>query len=272
MIQRIPEIFSFFTGKQCPVNWLKLLQQEITSENCFEIWNVIQVIIDDLKQVVINSVQRPSTKQAMACYGYSKEYSCMIEPVFTLFSHSVKISILAKSSSPLVKGIIEKCALEITQLTDHEAFPLFPVEIVACILVAGQIHVQIVKMLLQQDSTDFVYNNTNYFEILQKDLRAIDILRKRYKILSKFNHVIREVEECAAMIKAKVALSTLQRDVILSDPNESTVGDLQRPILNGTQQQEENLDRQETNFLLFEDMVSANLLSSDDLNNVFDFE
>ncbi|KAG2375013.1 hypothetical protein C9374_010387 [Naegleria lovaniensis] len=271
VVQRIPEVFSFFTGKQCPSNWLKLLQQEITSENCFEIWSVIQVIIEDLKQAVIANVNSPSTKQIIpACYGYRKEYSSMIEPVFTLFSHSVKISILAKSSSPLVRGVIEKCALEITQITEHEAFPLFPVEVVACVIAASQIHIQIVKMLLQQDSADFMYNGNNYFEILQKDLRGIDILRKRYKILSKFSNLIGEIEDCVSLIKAKIALG-LERDVIYPQHGVMEEQTSYQPTM-ATQSGGGDLLVPEQNFLLFEDIISANLLSSDDLNHVFDFE
>ena len=103
---------------------------------------------------------------------------------------------------------MEKAALEITEITQHAWFPLFPIETLVCVAKATNVHLQIVKTLISSQSTDFRYNGIDYFDILEKDMRAFNLMKKRYKFVELFfKDLLADMEQYLSLIRVRRVVS-----------------------------------------------------------------
>ncbi|EFC39168.1 predicted protein [Naegleria gruberi] len=207
-LRRLPDIYSFFTMDKFPEEWIGVVTREVNSENCFEIWSVVQMCVENIKKVAKGLIDTPTKSPALACFSYGPEYEELVDPIFTLIANSLRISILSKSHNPTVRDIMEKAALEITEITQHAWFPLFPIETLVCVAKATNVHLQIVKTLISSQSTDFRYNGIDYFDILEKDMRAFNLMKKRYKFVELFfKDLLADMEQYLSLIRVRRVVS-----------------------------------------------------------------
>ena len=141
--------------------------------------------------------------------------------VVPMIMHAMRISILSRVNKG--KEIIESSALAITLLTENEQFILAPSFVVPHVVLATTIHLQIVKSIEKGERENIepvqFPNETNmfevelidYYDLLGKDLRAINILASRFKKVELFHlDLMREIEE---IMQRRSILLLLQQEI-----------------------------------------------------------
>jgi len=211
IVYRMPEIYYFLTGETFPEQWTAITQQEITQDNCFEIWSVIEMTIEKFKKISKEGLESPNSMPCMSCFKYGSEYIAIVDPLFALIIGALRISIISKSSNLSVRDIIERTALEITSITEHTYYPLFPPDVLPCVAKAAHVHLTMVNSMMAHNN--FVHNNVDYFEILQKDLRAFNVMSKRYKFVPLyFKDLVSEIEQAISLVKTRRVVTELCLD------------------------------------------------------------
>ena len=175
ILKRLPAIFEFLHRKPFPAEWINILNTEITAENCFEIWSLVEMILNQSKAIERSNISASE----------SKFYLEIIELVYQFILDGARISILSKSpqrDSVVISGMIDQSAIQITALTENPWFPVFPLELIAFLNAAAKVHLEKAKSLRHTGS--LIHNNTDYLTLLRKDLRAFNVMRSKYKAAS----------------------------------------------------------------------------------------
>ncbi|KAG2388032.1 hypothetical protein C9374_000882 [Naegleria lovaniensis] len=193
LLIRLPEMYSFFCQEPLPEEWVRLTKEKVSNENCFEIWSIVELLVNKFKHL---------EKSVILTIPDTVNRADFVEPIYQIVSDSLRIAILSKSQSPITRELIEKSALNITNHTENPLYPLFPVDILFCVRPAVEIHLEICNTLLQRGGNDFIHNGIDYFSILKKDLRAFALMKPKFKAVIKFiNKVTDRVEKMIAVME-----------------------------------------------------------------------
>ncbi|KAG2381527.1 hypothetical protein C9374_006516 [Naegleria lovaniensis] len=189
----IPEIYSFFCQEPLPQEWIQLMTSKVTPENCFEIWSIIELLVNKFKNIEKSDMLSiPDTVNRLE----------FVEPLYQMILDSLRIAILSKSQSSITREVIEQSALSITNHTENPLYPLFPIDVVFCVKQAVEKHLEICNSILQQGGNDFVHNGVDYCSILKKDLRAFTVMKPKFKAVNKWiNNISSRIEEMIATIE-----------------------------------------------------------------------
>lgn len=203
LLIRLPEMYSFFCQEPLPQEWIhRLTKEKVTNENCFEIWSIVELLVNKFKNL---------EKSTLLTIPDTVNRADFVEPIYQIISDSLRIAILSKSQSPITQELIEKSALNIIHLTENPLYPLFPVDILFCVKPAVNIHLEICHELVLQSHSlgcgrnDFVHHGVDYYNILKKDLRSFTVMKPKFKAITKWiNKITDQIEQMiAAMDKIK---------------------------------------------------------------------
>ena len=183
-LKKWPESFERLVGVPLPEEWRQVLTQDITLFNYKSVLN----IIDMLAQL---------GHQLKGIHGYSEQVLKLHDMTFPLILNGLRIEILELVNCDA--EIKEECALSVTRQTENELFSYAPSGVVPFVVAAAKVHLNIVKSIEKDErmhpTSCFVRSSTNdyvpilvdYFDILQKDLKALQVLSKRYKKVTLFH-------------------------------------------------------------------------------------
>jgi len=156
-------------------------------------------VIDDLKNTV------------------SKDMLHIVGPIIV---YAMRMGILIQVNKR--RDIVEDCALAITQLTENEKFISVPSFIVSQVALAAKVHLQIVKSIERGERENPVLVKTHgkdmfgvdvvdYYDVLGKDLRALQLLASRFKKVELFHSdLMKDIEE---LRQRKLVWMMLQQDM-----------------------------------------------------------
>ncbi|EFC42773.1 hypothetical protein NAEGRDRAFT_58437 [Naegleria gruberi] len=221
-ISEIPRYFTIFTGLKFPTEWISSLNQEVTVSNCFDYLQLLDSIFafttrnmrERSNIELIASKTNPTLdldNNSPSCiFQGDYQYIALYERMLDVVLNGLKIRILTKlgcSGRDRERETIEQAALNITMATQHELFPLFLPYLVPYISAATLVHLRVLKMNIQSysSSTSTIVsqhraNNWStlmyYEDILKKDLRAMQIMAKRFKLVSlNYSKLMKEIED-----------------------------------------------------------------------------
>ncbi|KAF0976685.1 hypothetical protein FDP41_003980 [Naegleria fowleri] len=201
-----PGVYEKILGITLPTEWKTILSQDLTVNNYMAVINVVEALL----KVVRLHITKSGTVKNLKVYDMGQ----------TFVSNGVKIGILSAVNRG--KELIEECALKITLATELELFVFVPPPIVAHCVAAAKVHLHIVKaiengerqnpeigMIPSITGGEPTLGTIDYYEILSKDLRALNILAKRYKKVSLFHKSL--MNEMEDIIQRKHIMSAMKR-------------------------------------------------------------
>ncbi|EFC37282.1 hypothetical protein NAEGRDRAFT_81991 [Naegleria gruberi] len=169
----IPDLF-VFNSTSLPAGWDACLKQPITSENCLEVWTLVELILTQAK------IHTP--------FKTNPELSDLY---YRLAENGSRIALLSKKTtkSSIIELSIEASAFYIAQSLDHPRFSLLPFEVLLHVSYAAEYHLQKV------DSGIITNNGINYLDLLRKELHAYNSLKSKYRIVAfHFSQVFEKIE------------------------------------------------------------------------------
>ncbi|KAG2385726.1 hypothetical protein C9374_003541 [Naegleria lovaniensis] len=206
LLKEWPGVYEKLLGITLPTEWKTLLAQDLTINNYMAVINVVESLLKVVRLHIIKS----GTVKNLKIYDMGQVF----------VSNGIKIGILSAVNRG--KELIEECALKITLATELELFVFVPPPIVAHCAAAAKVHLHIVKaiengerqnpeigMVPSVSGGEPTLGTIDYYEILSKDLRALNILSKRYKKVSLFHKSL--MNEMEDIIQRKHIMSAMTR-------------------------------------------------------------
>ncbi|EFC40981.1 hypothetical protein NAEGRDRAFT_80888 [Naegleria gruberi] len=200
-----PNVFEKTLGIQIPTEWRTLLEQDLTPNN----YSTMIKVVETLLHIVRMHLTKTGSERNLKIFDMGS----------TIVFHGIRLGILSAVNRG--KELIEESALKITFGTENELFLFVPPPIVAHVAAAAKVHLHIVKSIEageRQNPEVMMVPTVNYgeeprvgtvdyYEILAKDLRALNILSKRYKKVSLFHKTL--MQEMEEIINRKHLMSAL---------------------------------------------------------------
>ena len=181
-IARWPFTFKI-TNFPAPEQTLRVLTQEVNSSNFVSIMKIIDMVVDTVRNMDKNTLETRSLT--------------LQDITVTTYFNGLKMAILKKVC--LNQPEIEKLALAITSTTEHELFSFAPTVLVPIVAEATKIHLSIVqsimagkrmnpsRCLIDVSTGGQVSILVDYFDILRKDLSALQVLSNKFSRVKLFH-------------------------------------------------------------------------------------
>jgi len=189
-----PNLFEKALGIQLPSEWKAIISQDIGITNYLPILKIIDAMYHMLRLYIAKSRAEKNVK--------------IFDMAAPIVMGGMRIAILNTVNRG--KDIIEESALRITLCTENELFIFVPPPIVAHVAAAAKVHLHIVRSIEKGErenpevtmvpsityGKESTLSTVDYYEILAKDLRALNILSKRYKKVALFHKaMMQEMED-----------------------------------------------------------------------------
>ena len=151
----------------------------------------------------------------------------------TIYFNGLKIAILEKIGKD--NDTLEKYALAVTSATEHKLFTFGPSHMVTFVSVAARAHLRIVKSIergeranpsscfIDTPSGEQIPILVDYYEVLQKDYRALLLLSTKFKQVEKYQGLLLNEIELAIRSRTLYQLGQLQRYNPIINPSVSTM-------------------------------------------------
>ncbi|EFC38080.1 predicted protein [Naegleria gruberi] len=181
MTKSFPALFQHASGQSLPDSIALSLQEEVTQENCF---NFIK-LGEEMAKLIITSTKNRACKQKTEKQMVT--YDKALNFLQNIFCYGVRIGILVKARCNI--NMIEESSLKITYLTMNEFFGVASVFMIPFFALAARVHLQIVKSIEDGTRNNFEMGigpddkpvQIDYYDILAKDYRALNVLGRRFK-------------------------------------------------------------------------------------------
>jgi len=183
MLPEWPHMFERTHGISVPVEWKETLAQEVGPLNYFSMLQIIDSMYETLRN---HFVEKNSPK-------FAKIFE-LVEPMVIC---AMRIAILTRVDRG--RDIVEDSALRITLLTEHEYFVMMPPPIVSHVVLSARIHLHIVKCIERGERENPVLTTLpsrngkapvlgllDYYDVLSKDFRALNMMSCRFKKVNLF--------------------------------------------------------------------------------------
>ena len=185
-------------GIQVPTECRTLLEQDVSIENYIAILKTVELLVE----LSYQKYQSSSPK--------SEKFFDLFKLAQPIIISSFRIAILSHVNRS--RNIVESNALRVTQSTQHELFNMMPPVVVSHIVLASRVHLDICRsiqrgerenpVLMEVPITSIFGDNattlelTDYFQVLEKDFRALRILSIRFKKVSLlYGDLMEEIEQ-----------------------------------------------------------------------------
>jgi len=180
-LKRWPSSFEKYIGMPLPDELYQLLSQDVTPHN----YKAFLKFVEVMGQLAQNLIKLTDAEVRLHDF------------IFPLFMNGLRLEVLKKSGNEQL--LMEECATMITNSTEHELFPFCPPIVVAFVASAARVHLGIVKAiergerrnpercLLTTHDGETIPITVDYYTILQKDQRALNVLNKKYKKVALFH-------------------------------------------------------------------------------------
>ncbi|KAF0982742.1 hypothetical protein FDP41_010721 [Naegleria fowleri] len=184
-IHNFPKVFEYTTGHPLPQEIVKATQQEVSPSNCLDYLKIIEMVASYLNKYFRSLAAKNRTEREMEIYDRGSNL-CQ-----SVLLNGLRVGVLTKAGYG--KQLIEESSLRISYSSESEFFPFLPVIVIPHVALASRIHLQICKKIengTRQNnqkgllSDGHSYGPVDYFEILTKDYRALNVLSKRFKRVS----------------------------------------------------------------------------------------
>ncbi|EFC42063.1 predicted protein [Naegleria gruberi] len=181
MLKDWHEIAEKHIGVKFPKEWSMILDQKLTESTYVIFIQMLDAVISICKGMMMKNQRVSGT----------------LNDIAEIVGNGLKIRIYTEMNRG--KDKIEECALKITTTTESGQLSFSPSFLIAPIAAACKIHLQIVKLIEKGDRKNCDVSSPlgaiDYYQVLSKDLRALQILSKRYKGVQLFHHnMIKEIE------------------------------------------------------------------------------
>ncbi|EFC37988.1 predicted protein [Naegleria gruberi] len=191
LLEGTRNMFHFFTNRKVedvllPGTWDYMMNTKLSQQNYLLFKQVLDFIFK-----VFNHCKHDITKSVKDCHGedffkIQRLFACLLSEGFAFM--------FMKQIPEISFNVMEEIALKITLMTEHELFPVLFLATVGFAIEAGEFHLQICKEIEMglKPRTGAVKGVSgrlitfDYFSILEKDLRALNLLAARYRRITKF--------------------------------------------------------------------------------------
>ncbi|KAL9646143.1 hypothetical protein ABK040_008020 [Willaertia magna] len=186
----LTEVFNCVTGKTIHPQVLEVLFKTIAQldeSNVKSFVESIDLFGQEVHKIMLEKIKESRTKDVFEGIDHL---------MHNLISNSWKI--IAFSQVGTENDLIEESAAKITELTENELFPYLSFAVIPFIMISSKIHLKLCKIAIVENNGPKLckFSGLDYFELLKKDLRAINIFANKFKrVYVVYGPIIKEMEE-----------------------------------------------------------------------------
>ena len=184
-----PSAFEKYVGMPLPNELKELLSQDIDQNNYKSFLKIVDLI----------------AQFSSVCSHSQSEFQLKVhEFSFPIVLNGLRLEVLKKSGQEQAQA--ERCAMFITNCTEHELFSLCPPLLIIFMVSAATLHLEIIKSIERGERINPVrmltYNPEgeatsvfiDYYSVIQKDQRALQLMNSKFKKVELFHgELLREL-------------------------------------------------------------------------------